>query len=188
MVAKGLDYPDVTVVGVLNADTTLHLPDFRASERTFQMLSQVAGRAGRASSPGTVIIQTYWPSHPAIRAAASHNPELLYDRERAERREVGYPPYVRLANVVLSGAREDQVAKAAQKLATALRESAGYTATVLGPSAAPLARVKGAFRWHVMAKSESATDVSAIVRDALERVGRVPGVSVAPDIDPQDLL
>ncbi|MDR2587668.1 MAG: primosomal protein N', partial [Coriobacteriales bacterium] len=103
MIAKGLDFPEVTLVGVLIADTALKFPDFRAPERTYQLLEQVAGRAGRAEKDGRVIVQTYWPEHVAIRAAATHNRELLLADERATRAEIGYPPYTRLANILLWG-------------------------------------------------------------------------------------
>jgi primosomal protein N' (replication factor Y) len=103
MIAKGLDFPEVTLVGVLIADTALKFPDFRAPEKTYQLLEQVAGRAGRAEKDGRVIVQTYWPEHVAIRAAAAHNRELLLADERATRSEIGYPPYTRLANILLWG-------------------------------------------------------------------------------------
>lgn len=188
MVAKGLDYPDVTLVGVLNADTTLHLPDFRSAERTFQMLAQVAGRAGRSDVGGEVVIQTYWPSHPAIVAAARHDPGLFYPQERAERTQLGYPPFGRLANIVVSGPSEREVADAAARLAKAVGSFALADMTVLGPSPAPLAKVKRAYRWHVLLKAPDNGDVSSVVTAALDQVGRVSGVSMAPDVDPQDLL
>ncbi len=113
MIAKGLDYPEVTLVGVINADTTLHLPDYRAGERTYQLLEQVAGRAGRGERQGEVIVQTYWPEHPAIRAAASHDPDIFYAEEKSIRAELGYPPYGRLANVLIWGKDQSAVADAA---------------------------------------------------------------------------
>ncbi len=188
MVAKGLDYPDVTLVGVLNADTTLHLPDFRAAERTFQMLAQVSGRAGRSKAGGTVVIQTYWPGHRAITAAAQHDPRNFYAQEALERRALGYPPFGRLGNIVLSGTSDEAASAAAQRLADALRERIDTDMSVLGPSPAPLAKIKRAYRWHILVKSPSTGDLSTVVSSALAAVGRIPGVSIAPDIDPQDLL
>jgi primosomal protein N' (replication factor Y) len=117
MIAKGLDFPEVTLVGVLIADTSLKFPDFRAPEHTYQLLEQVAGRAGRAEKDGRVIVQTYWPEHVAIRAAAAHNRELLLADERAGRAEIGYPPYTRLANILLWGSDLKAVTKEAMKLA-----------------------------------------------------------------------
>ncbi len=188
MVSKGLDYPDVTLVGVLNADTTLRLPDFRSGERTYQLLAQVAGRAGRSERPGSVVIQTYWPSHPAIRAVAANDPDVFYTQERVDRKELGYPPYGRLANLIVTGVELDTVSKTAQMLAEAiLSHVAEIDTTVLGPSPAPLARLKGRHRWHVLVRSTSQTLVPAI-QAALDEVPPRAGVSVAVDIDPVDLL
>ena len=116
MIAKGLDYPEVTLVGVINADTTLHLPDFRAGERTYQLLEQVAGRAGRGERQGRVIVQTYWPDHPAIQAAAQHEPRLFYEEEERVRAALGYPPFGRLANVLFWGGDKSAVAAAAHAM------------------------------------------------------------------------
>jgi primosomal protein N' (replication factor Y) len=190
MVAKGLDYPEVTLVGVVNADTTLHLPDFRAGERTWQLLQQVAGRAGRGERPGTVIVQTYWPDHPAIRAVAANDPDILFDRERVERSELGYPPFGRLANIVLTGADAEAVRGQAAAAALLLERAAAVHAgwRVLGPSPAPLARVRRLFRWHVLLKAPAGADVPAAVAAVLRELKTDEGVSVAPDIDPMDLL
>jgi primosomal protein N' (replication factor Y) (superfamily II helicase) len=190
MIAKGLDYPEVTLVGVVNADTTLHLPDFRAGERTWQLLQQVAGRAGRGERPGTVIVQTYWPDHPAIRAVAAHDPDTLFGRERAERAELGYPPFGRLANIVFTGADagavRTQAAAFASALAPAVEDREGWR--VLGPSPAPLARVRKLFRWHVLLKAPVGADIPSVVASALRDLKPDEGVSVAPDVDPMDLL
>ena len=138
MIAKGLDYPEVTLVGVINADTTLHLPDFRAGERTYQLLEQVAGRAGRGERQGEVIVQTYWPEHPAIRAAAAHDPDIFYAEEKSVRAELGYPPYGRLANVLVWGKDQSAVADArCRHLRIARRVgSRGVAAARPGPGAA----------------------------------------------------
>ena len=188
MVAKGLDYPEVTLVGVINADTTLHLPDFRAGERTWQLLEQVAGRAGRGEKPGTVIIQTYWPDHPAVRAVAAHDPAMLYERERADRTALGYPPFGRLANIVVTGEDVRAVQSQAGAVAAALAKVTGDDVPVLGPSPCPLARVRRSHRWHVLAKAAVSAPLPRVVADALRLVRAVPGVSIAPDIDPIDLL
>ncbi len=190
MVAKGLDYPEVTLVGVVNADTTLHLPDFRAGERTWQLLEQVSGRAGRGERPGTVVIQTYWPDHPAIRAVAAHDADMLYDRERAERAALAYPPFGRLANVLLSGEDEAHVrAQAAAVAETLERLVAGHEGwRVLGPSPAPLARVRKLHRWHVLLKAPRRAEVPEVVAEALRQVRPAEGVSTAPDIDPMAML
>jgi len=218
MIAKGLDFPSVTLVGVIAADTTLNVPDFRSGERTYQLLEQVAGRAGRGVKPGRVILQTYWPDHPAVQAVANHNPEAFYGQEAISRRGLGYPPFGRLANVVVRGRSKPHVEAAATSLAEAMRAQAGEGCEgegrkregikVLGPSPAPLARLKGLHRWHVLVKAPvadtsasggSAPRVSApqaptnaCLHEWLARVlaGAQParGVSLVVDVDPLDLM
>ncbi len=187
MVAKGLDYPEVELVGVINADTTLHMPDFRAGERTYQLLEQVAGRAGRGEAGGRVIVQTYWPDHPAVVAVARHGADGFYEAELRERDALGYPPAGRLARVVVTGASHEDVAAAATSLAEELRARA-QGAQVLGPSPAPLAKLKGACRWHVLVKAPPGADMAPLVRDALGAVGTRAGIAFAPDIDPLDMM
>jgi primosomal protein N' (replication factor Y) len=188
MIAKGLDYPDVTLVGVINADTTMHLPDFRSSERTFQLLEQVAGRAGRGAKSGQVIIQTYWPDHPAVVCVASHDAEAFYTDEVEHRRELGFPPFGRLANVLAWGRDQSTVRAAAQAAASELRSTLLDRAVVLGPSPAPLAKLKGVHRWHVLIKASENDTLPSLVGTALVRVPRAEGVSIIADIDPLDLL
>jgi primosomal protein N' (replication factor Y) len=188
MIAKGLDYPDVTLVGVVNADTTLHMPDFRAQERTYQLLEQVAGRAGRSAKGGEVIVQTYWPDNPAVVAVASHDPSALYAEERTARASLGYPPYGRLANITCTGSEGDDVRTSAMAIADALRTIAPSGWHVLGPAPAVIARIRGSHRWHVLLKAPRDADLPAAVRAALEAAPRTPGVSVAPDVDPLDLM
>ncbi len=188
MIAKGLDYPEVTLVGVINADTTLHLPDYRAGERTYQLLEQVAGRAGRGERQGRVIIQTYWPEHPAIQAAAAHEPALFYDEETTVRTELGYPPFGRLANLLVWGKASDHVAAAARQLADALGSTVPDSWQVLGPSPAPIARVKGVWRWHVLVKAPVDSDISGPIAVAMKAAARPEGVAAAADIDPVDLF
>lgn len=187
MIAKGLDYPDITLVGVLSADLSLRIPDFRAAERTFQLLQQVAGRAGRGSQRGRVIIQTYWPEHPAIQAVAEGQSELVYRQEREERSALGYPPYTRLANVVFTGVDHQLVTAAADAVAAALRTALPEEWILLGPADPALARLKGAFRRHILLKTPLDAKVGPVVRGALLRT-RVPdGVAVTVDVDPIDL-
>jgi len=188
MVAKGLDYPEVELVGVINADTTLHMPDFRASERTYQLLEQVSGRAGRGAAGGRVVVQTYWPDHPAIRAAARHDPLGFYQEELKDRSGLGYPPCGRLARVVLTGRDGAAVKRSSASLTAALQAAAPSGYSVLGPSPAPLAKVKESFRWHVLVKAPAGADVSRIVWDALANASVEEGVSLAPDIDPLDMM
>lgn len=171
MIAKGLDFPDVTLVGVINADTTLKLPDFRAPERTFQLLEQVSGRAGRADKPGRVIVQTYWPEHPAILAAAAHDRELFLEQELPSREELGYPPYVRLANVLAWGRNEQAVRQVITELTLAINSSmisAGQEWEVLGPSPCLLSRLRGLYRWHTLIKAPIGADIPAVIEPVLK--------------------
>lgn len=188
MVAKGLDYPDVELVGVINADTTLHMPDFRAGERTYQLLEQVAGRAGRGPRGGRVVVQTYWPDHPALRAVATHDPTAFFATEAAERSALGYPPFGRLARVVFSGKDLGSVRTAATATADGLRAVAATGWTVMGPSPAPLAKVKSSFRWHVLVKAPAGADIPTVLADVIARTPATPGVSIAPDVDPAELM
>ncbi|MEN6430102.1 MAG: primosomal protein N', partial [Coriobacteriales bacterium] len=188
MIAKGLDYPDIDLVGVMNADTTMHIPDFRATERTFQMLEQVAGRAGRGDVQGRVIIQTYWPDHPAVVAVAARDPGLLYRTERESRLELGYPPFKRLANIVLSGPDAQSLRAASARLATVLQEQIPSDWDVRGPADAPLSRIKNVYRRHVLVRAPAGAPIGVLLGDVLANFTAEPGVSVAPDVDPFDLL
>lgn len=191
MIAKGLDFPDVTLVGVINADTTLKLPDFRAPERTYQLLEQVSGRAGRADKPGWVIVQTYCPDHPAVIAAAAHNRAILLEEELPARRELGYPPYRRLGNILVWGKSEDAVRSAATSIALALNSviiSAELDWQVLGPAPCVLSRIKGQTRWHILIKAFPGDDIGSVVGPVLAKHKRRDGVKVTVDIDPCNLL
>jgi primosomal protein N' (replication factor Y) (superfamily II helicase) len=188
MIAKGLDYPEVTLVGVINADTTLHLPDFRAGERTYQLLEQVAGRAGRGEALGEVVVQTYWPDHPAIRAAAAHDSAIFYDLERSERTALGYPPFGRLANVLVWGRDRAQVARSTGEIASAIRDAVPCDWEVLGPSPSPLSRLKGVWRWHALVKAPEDAALSASLAPVFKSFKPQTDVSIACDVDPLDLL
>ncbi len=188
MIAKGLDYPEVTLVGVIAADITLNLPDFRAGERTYQLLEQVAGRAGRGEREGTVVVQTYWPDHPAIAAVAAHDPETFYGQDAAMRCELGYPPYGRLANVLIWGKDKQAVAKQSEVVANAVQAHLPEEWKLLGPSPAPLSKLKGIWRWHLLVKAPEDAAISRLLGEALSEVTPVDGVAVAADVDPADLL
>lgn len=190
MIAKGLDFPDVTVVGVINADTTLKLPDYRSAERTYQLLEQVSGRAGRGDKPGRVIVQTYCPKHPAVRAAAQHDRTLLLEQELPLREELGYPPYKRLANLLVWGRDERDVRGAATELGLALNSaivSAGKHWNVLGPSPCALERLKGDTRWHILLKAQPGEDFGELLNALLAKRHKHPGVKIAVDVDPGSL-
>lgn len=191
MIAKGLDFPQVTLAGVINADTTLKLADFRAAERTYDLLEQVAGRAGRGDVPGRVIIQTYQPRHPAILAVSRHDRSVFSENELAARQEVGYPPFVRLANVIMWGKVGADVEKVAWAVAEKLRDYAEVAlpgCEILGPAECALSRVEGNFRWHVLVKAAPQSELGAILGDALKRLQMPAQVSLAIDVDPYDLL
>ncbi len=177
MIAKGLDFPGVTVVGVVDADTGLHLPDFRAGERTFQLVAQVAGRAGRGPKGGRVFVQTRAPDHHAIQAAREHSVRRFAAVElplRAAPHPV-YPPHTGLARFVVAAVDADVAARAAERVAAWLRrasaERLGDALTVLGPAPCPIPRLKGRWRWHVLVKSAERRAVGRVVR----AWGRGPG-------------
>jgi primosomal protein N' (replication factor Y) len=190
MIAKGLDFPDVTVVGVVDADTGLHLPDFRAAERTFQLVAQVAGRAGRGSRGGRVYVQTRAPDHHAIRAAAGHSVAEFAAAELPLREAPHpvYPPTVGLVRFVASSTDAERAEGSAQRVAAWLRranaERLAGALVVLGPAPCPLARLEGRWRWHVLVKAAEARALGRVVR-AWRRVGQGP---VIVDRDPAALL
>jgi len=191
MIAKGLDFPNVTLVGVINADVGIHLPDFRASERTFQLLSQVAGRAGRGPKGGEVLIQTRMPEHYAVTSAVAHDYEGFAVRELAEREAPRYPPHVRLVNVVLSSPDREVAVRESERAARWIRDRVGTTGSVevVGPAPSPIERLHGRWRWHFLLRS---TSVSALGRVAwgLFRDYRPRGTDVrlGIDRDPASLL
>jgi primosomal protein N' (replication factor Y) len=175
---------------VINADTTLKLPDFRAAERTYDLLEQVAGRAGRGERPGRVIVQTYWAGHPAIQAVLRHDRSLFLESELEERREAAYPPYGRLANVVASGRDGRAVSLALGDLAADLRVRVAGRAgwEVMGPADCLKARAKDRVRRHLMLKAPAEADLGVLLGEAVRALGRRPGVSVAVDVDCHDLM
>jgi len=190
MIAKGLDFPEVTLVGVVNADTTLKLPDFRAAERTYDLLEQVAGRAGRGEEPGQVIVQTYWATHPAVVAVARHERSIFVDAELAERREGGYPPFSRLTNVICWGRDARAVREVLDAVAAELRRRLAGAGDweVLGPTDCLKAKVKDRVRRHLLVKSPVASEPGPLL-DACVRAVRVPrGVNVAIDVDAYDMM
>ena len=199
MITKGFDFPGVTLAAVILADASLNIPDFRSAERTFQLLTQVAGRAGRGERPGRVIIQTYSPHHYSIRAARDQDYARFIRRELELRRELSYPPFARLAMVRIEGEDPAMVSRIAMAAADALSCAAGaYRRTaspdvirVLGPAPAPIERIKKRYRWQVMVKSENLTAlrtaISAMQAPLEDRARRVD-VHLAIDIDPVRML
>ncbi|MFL5494625.1 MAG: primosomal protein N' [Gemmatimonadales bacterium] len=190
MIAKGLDFPNVTLVGVADADTGLYLPDFRSAERTFQLLAQVAGRTGRGPKGGRVLVQTRNPGHHALLWAARHDAEGFLQQERELRATPPYPPAVSLVNLLVSGVEEILVGRAAAELAdwcNALSVKHDLPITVLGPAPCPLAKLKDRWRWHVLLKGP-AESLGRVVRYAAGRLPRRHGVRIVIDRDPVSLL
>ena len=188
MVAKGHDFPRVTLVGVVGADSSLNLPDFRSAERTFALLSQVAGRAGRGETLGRVLIQTYAPDHYALTCAAGHDYEGFYEQEIACRQPLDYPPFGYLINLVLAGNEEPKVLRAAATLAGGLQHVAGNV-EVLGPALCPLARLRGKSRVQILLKSTERQPLRRLLSRLPELRKKIPaGVALAVDVDPVDML
>lgn len=189
MIAKGHDFPRVTVVGVLSADQTLGLPDFRAAERTFQLLTQVAGRAGRGKAPGLVVIQAYDAAHPVLPAAASQDYESFFEREVAYRRALRYPPLTAVVELLVEDRDAGRAASWAGILAAAARRRGGDKVVVSGPVPAPVERVRGRWRFQVLVRSAGRRRMVDLVAAALEETaGMVPRRAVTVDVDPLSVL
>ncbi|APG27634.1 primosomal protein N' [Syntrophotalea acetylenivorans] len=190
MVAKGHDFPGVTLVGVVNADSALNLPDFRSAERAFSLLTQVAGRAGRGEKPGRVLIQTYDPEHYVLSCAAGHDYRSFYDEELVNREMLGYPPFGHLVNCLLAGNDEQRVIAAAEGLADAWQELAdGTTVEILGPAPCPLSRLRGKWRRQILLKAPSRSALRHLLNHFKDLRSRVPaGVTATIDVDPIDML
>jgi primosomal protein N' (replication factor Y) len=192
LIAKGHDFPGVTLVGVVSADIGLGLPDFRSAERTFQLLTQAAGRAGRGESPGRVLVQTFYPDHYAIRMAAEQNYEAFFHKEMRFRRMMHYPPVTALANVIAHGAKLDQAAQVAKHVGNFLipLEKNTEGLKILGPTPAPLAKLEGRFRIQFLIKCTSRARLSTILQrlaDYTDQQG-IPQRSLMIDMDPANIM
>jgi primosomal protein N' (replication factor Y) len=195
MIAKGLDFPNVTLVGVVNADVGLHIPDFRSAERTFQLLSQVAGRAGRGPRGGRVLVQTFTPDHPSISLAATHDYAGFVATELAHRHAHNYPPYQRLARVIVRGREQEAAANFSETLAGAFNTALATMAAkgpvevrLLGPAEAPVFRLKGYYRYHFQLQSPSAASLHKLLRDVVPAARPPSGVEFTLDVDPFNML
>jgi len=197
MIAKGHDIPEITLVGVILADVSLDLPDFRAPERTLQLLMQVAGRAGRGEWPGRVLIQSYHPDHYCIESVCRHDYKKFYEQEIAYREELGYPPFCRMVNLRLTGKSEEATQKAARRMGEVARliqdeQASQYKGIeILGPSLAPLARLRDRFRYHCFLKGKTPKTVLSFTRDILARRKEfLPStrVQLEVDVDPVQVL
>ena len=188
MIAKGLHFPNVTLVGVIYADHSLHMPDFRASERTFQLLLQVAGRAGRGDIPGEVIVQTFTPFHPAVQAARRLDYDGFCDQEIESRRELKYPPFAHIICFTLDGISEEIVALVAKQLGAKLRDHITSPAIISGPMPAPLSMAKGRYRHQMIVRTDTVESVSAPVKQALRELKYPADVHVAVDVDALSMM
>ena len=191
MIAKGLDFPNVTLVGVINADSALHFPDFRAAERTFGLVTQVAGRSGRGPKGGRVLVQTFTPDHPAIIAATRHDYVAFANGELPMRESVGFPPYGRLARIVIRSPSEalaeqmgDQIAEVIQSVADELETQI----QINGPAPAPVEKLRGQFRFHILIQAALDAKLQPVIAGATKQIKQVDDVQWIADIDPQDML
>jgi primosomal protein N' (replication factor Y) len=196
MIAKGLDFPNVTLVGVVNADVGLYVPDFRAAERTFQLLAQVAGRTGRGPRGGRVLVQTFNPEQACIALAAVHDYGRFATQELAQRRAFNYPPYHRLARLILRSRDQQQAGDIAQRLAVLFQTALGQLnagpqpgeVRLLGPAEAPVFRLKGYFRYHFQLQSPSPGTLHQLLRLVLPTVKLPAGIDLTVDVDPCNML
>ncbi|MFH1665362.1 MAG: primosomal protein N' [Candidatus Omnitrophota bacterium] len=186
MIAKGLDFPKVTQVGVISADANLNLPDFRSGERTFNLITQVAGRAGRGDLGGEVIVQTYTPGHYAISLAAKHDFKGFYAREIEVRRELLFPPLVTLAKITLRARTEENVMKSAERMAEVLKKKIPGV-DMLGPVPSPMEKLRGYYRWNILIKAKDRVSIVKELRTALKGFRKGSGVFVAVDVDPMSM-
>ncbi|MCK8826913.1 primosomal protein N' [Natroniella acetigena] len=195
MVAKGHDFSNVTLVGVITADTSLNFPDFRAGERTFQLLTQVAGRTGRGDKAGEVVVQSYTPEHYSIQLAKEHDYESFYNYEIEQRKACLYPPYSHLVNIIVASEEEERVIKIANQLGVIinsyLHNLDSEEVMLLGPVPAPLSKLKGEFRWQLILKGTELEDLRQVNEESLEQLKEeesVETVRVSVDVDPIGML
>ena len=188
MIAKGLDFPNVTLVGIINADIGLHSPDFRAGERTFQLLTQVAGRAGRGETEGEVIVQTFSPASPSIQHARHHDYAGFYEQEISFREAFRHPPFTRMLLLQIRGASLETTAAAAEAVSRELRASAPPAVEVTEAAPAPLERAHGQYRYHVALKSVSGSALGRLVRESGLADLLPAGVILTMDVDPYSLM
>ena len=188
MIAKGLHFPNVTLVGIINADLALHLPDFRAGERTFQLLTQVAGRAGRGETSGEVFVQTYTPFSPSIQFARHHDFAGYFQQELEFRERCDFPPFKHAILITVRSAHEARAKFSAETLVRRLRESLSSEFILGDPTPAPLEKLQGQFRFHILIRGGAIMRLSRLVRETLDKLPFPEDVTVAVDVDPYQLL
>ncbi len=188
MIAKGLHFPNVTLVGIINADLALHLPDFRAGERTFQLLTQVAGRAGRGEAPGEVFVQTYTPFSPSIQFARHHDFAGYFQQELEFRERCDFPPFRHVVLITVRSEHETRASFSAETLARRLREALPEEFQLGAPAPAPLEKLQGHYRFHILLRGEAIVRLSRLIRETLDKLPFPDDVAVAVDVDPYQLL
>ena len=188
MIAKGLHFPKVTLVGIINADLALHLPDFRAGERTFQLLTQVAGRAGRGEAPGEVYVQTYTPFSPSIQFARHHDFSGYFEQELEFREQCHFPPVTHAVLISIRSERQSHASFSAETLARRLRENLPNEYRISDPAPAPLEKLHGQYRFHILLRGEAIVRLSRLIRETLDKLPFPEDVVVAVDVDPYQLL
>jgi primosomal protein N' (replication factor Y) len=190
MIAKGHDIHGVTLVGVVGCDHALSMPDFRAAERVFQLMTQVSGRAGRGELPGRVVAQTYYPDHYAILAAAGHDFAGFAERELKYRRWMHYPPFGVLSNILIQSDKLEQAAGWSATIGKWFQKIAPEGVRVLGPCTAPIARIKGIYRFHLILKASSRRSLNMALRGVLAHADAegVPRRNIVVDVDAQRLM
>jgi len=186
MVAKGHDFPKVTLVGIVNADVTLNIPDFRACEKAFNLITQVAGRAGRGDSGGEVIVQTYAPHHYAIVTASKHDYEKFYEQEIKSRKDMEFPPFCHLIKICLRSRNDIRTENAAREFAEGLKKEL-KDINIAGPSPAPISKVRGYYRWNILLKGKNRSIMTTALRKAMGKIKRPSGVLIAVDVDPMSM-
>jgi len=188
MIAKGLHFPNVTLVGIINADLSLHLPDFRAGERTFQLLTQVAGRAGRGDTPGEVFVQTYTPFSPSIQFARHHDFAGYFEQELEFRERCDFPPFKHAILITVRSPHETRAKFSAETLTRRLKETLGSEFILGDATPAPLEKLQGQFRFHILMRGQAIMRLSRLVRETLDKLPFPEDVTVAIDVDPYQLL
>src|SRR2546428_6092760 len=188
MIAKGLHFPNVTLVGIINADLALHLPDIRAVERTFQLLTQVAGRAGRGETPGEVFVQTYTPFSPSIQFARHHDFAGYFEQELEFRERCDFPPFKHAVLITVRSAHEGRAKLSAETLVRRLKESLGSEFTLGDATSAPLEKLQGQFRFHILLRGEAVMRLSRLLRETLDKLPLPEDVVATVDVDPYQLL
>jgi len=189
MVAKGLDFPNVTLVGVIAADTALNIPDFRAGERTFQLITQVAGRSGRGDIKGEVIAQAYSLEHVSIQAAQQHNFKMFYDNEIIDRESLRYPPFSQLVNLIVANSNPYEAKSTARDLGKFLKENkSANIISVLGPVPAGIPKIKGFYRFQLLIKTKDLEEVRALLTTGMRSIKINSDSRIGIDIEPLNML